>query len=50
MMCDKNIILIMLDIAMGVGGGTAGTLHLSRLYPELKHANGSNVLMVFTLQ
>ncbi len=36
-------------IAVPVGGGTPGTLHLARLYPELKAHNGSNILMVFTL-
>jgi alcohol dehydrogenase (cytochrome c) len=36
-------------IAITVGGNSAGTLHLARLYPELKSQNGSPVLMVFTL-
>lgn len=36
-------------IAVAVGGGSAGTRHLARLYPELKSTNGSNVLMVFAL-
>lgn len=37
-------------IAVGVGGGTAGTRQLANLYPELKIQNGSNILMVFTLE
>jgi len=36
-------------IAVAVGGGTPGTRHLARLYPELKSNDGSNILMVFTL-
>jgi len=36
-------------VAIGVGGGTAGTRQLARLYPELKVSNGSNMLMVFAL-
>ena len=36
-------------IAVPVGGGTAGTTHLARLYPELKINNGSNILLVFSL-
>jgi len=36
-------------IAVAVGGGTLGTRHLARLYPELKSFHGSNLLMVFSL-
>jgi len=36
-------------LAFPVGGGTAGTMHLARLYPELKVTNGHNMLMVFAL-
>ncbi len=36
-------------IAVAVGGGGIGTSTMAALYPELKSANGSNVLMVFTL-
>jgi alcohol dehydrogenase (cytochrome c) len=36
-------------IAVGVGGATAGQRQLAQLYPELKSASGSNVLMVFTV-
>lgn len=36
-------------LAFPVGGGTAGTLHLARLYPELNISNGNNMLMVFAL-
>lgn len=36
-------------VAVAVGGRTSGSMHLARLYPELKGAGGSNVLMVFAL-
>lgn len=36
-------------IAVGVGGGTSGTRHLSRLYPELNVSHGNNLLMVFAI-
>ncbi|NNE38384.1 MAG: PQQ-binding-like beta-propeller repeat protein, partial [Gammaproteobacteria bacterium] len=36
-------------VAVTVGGSSAGTLHLARMYPELKSRSGSPVLMVFTL-
>jgi alcohol dehydrogenase (cytochrome c) len=36
-------------IAVAVGGGTPGQRHLGELYPELKPAVSSNVLMVFAL-
>ena len=36
-------------IAVTVGGNSAGTRHLARMYPELKSQNGSPVLMVFNL-
>jgi alcohol dehydrogenase (cytochrome c) len=36
-------------IAVTVGGGTAGQRHMAQLYPELKAPNGSNILMVFSL-
>ncbi len=36
-------------IAVTVGGGGIGTRTMAGLYPELKSANGSNVLMVFRL-
>ena len=34
-------------VAVAVGGGGIGTRTMAALYPELKSANGSNVLMVF---
>lgn len=37
-------------VAVTVGGGSPGTLHLASLYPELKHSNGSTILMVFSLE
>ena len=36
-------------VAVAVGGGTTGQRHIGQLYPELKAAGGSNVLMVFAL-
>jgi len=36
-------------IAVGIGGGSAGTRHLGQLYPELNTQHGSNLLMVFAL-
>lgn len=36
-------------VAVTVGGNSAGTLHLAKMYPELKSNNGSPVLMVFAL-
>ena len=36
-------------VAIAVGGATAGQRQLAQLYPELKSASGSNVLMVFTV-
>lgn len=36
-------------VAVAVGGGGIGTYTMAALYPELKSANGSNVLMVFSL-
>jgi alcohol dehydrogenase (cytochrome c) len=36
-------------VAVTVGGGSAGTRHMEKLYPELKHSNASTVLMVFSL-
>jgi alcohol dehydrogenase (cytochrome c) len=36
-------------IAVGVGGGSAGTRHLAQLYPELKIQHGNSMLMVFAL-
>ena len=36
-------------VAVAAGGGSVGQRHLSQLFPELKTALGSNVLMVFAL-
>ncbi len=36
-------------IAIGVGGGSAGTRHLAQLYPEIKVQHGNSMLYVFTL-
>ena len=36
-------------VAVSSGGGSVGQRHLSQLYPEVKTATGSNVLMVFAL-
>lgn len=37
-------------VAVAVGGNTAGTRHLARLYPELDAPGEANVLMVFALE
>ena len=36
-------------VAVGVGGGSAGTRHLAQLYPELNVQHGSSMLLVFAL-
>ena len=36
-------------IAVSAGGGSVGQRHLSQLYPDVKAATASNVLMVFSL-
>ncbi len=36
-------------VAVVAGGGTSGTRHLAKLYPELEVQHGSNMLFVFAL-
>jgi alcohol dehydrogenase (cytochrome c) len=36
-------------VAVGVGGGSAGTRHLAQLYPEIQVQHGNSMLFVFSL-